>query len=141
MTRSRCEAAELRTVLPATLQAIERFFTEFRRWQPGMMVCSDAFAAELLLREVLTNAVVHGCGQDPSKQVRCALRARPGRLTIAVADDGLGFDWRAAANRTAEFGETSGRGMEILRAYANRVRFNAPGNSVTIWKRLRKNPI
>lgn len=56
---------------------------------------ANGFAPELLLREVLTNAVVHGCHTDPRKQVCCSLRVKGGRVLIAVEDTGDGFDWRA----------------------------------------------
>ena len=93
------------------------------------------------MREALTNAVVHGCRLDPDKQVRCFLRLRAGRLLIAVADDGEGFDWRTARRTRAGIPDSSGRGMEILYRYANHVHFNDRGNVVTMIKQLeRGNP-
>ncbi len=127
---------ELRTVLPATLEAIEDFFVEFRRRSRTMLDRVNCFAAELLVREVLTNAVVHGSHADPARQVRCALRLRGRNLLIAVEDDGDGFDWRATRNTVAASSGCSGRGMEILRTYASRVRYNDRGNLVTIIKRF-----
>lgn len=127
---------ELRTAMPATLQAIEEFFVEFRRRSHALLDRVNCFAAELLVREALTNAVVHGCHADPAKQVRCCLRLKRGRLLIAVADDGDGFDWRAAWSHLATLSDCSGRGIAILRKYANRVRFNDRGNAVTIVKRF-----
>jgi serine/threonine-protein kinase RsbW len=134
--RSRRRVCELRATLPATLEAIEGLCAEFRLRNRNGATPGLGFAAELLLREALTNAVVHGSRADPSRQIRCTLRLRPGRLIISVQDDGGGFDWRAAFSRRSGDRETSGRGMEILRAYSSRVRFNARGNSVTIVKRL-----
>ncbi len=127
---------EMRAVLPATLEAVEAFFGEFRLRIRSLRPRAHAFGAELLLREALTNAVVHGCRKDPSRQVCCVLRLGNGRLTIAVEDDGEGFDWRAVTQRRTDDGKPCGRGMEILRAYSTRVRFNARGNSVTIVKRF-----
>lgn len=127
---------EMRMELPATLQAVEEFFVEFRRKSKALLNRVNCFAAELLVREALTNAVVHGCHADPRKQVRCSLRLRDRRLLIAVEDDGDGFDWREAWGRKAEFSDCSGRGFEILRKYAHHVRYNDKGNVVTIIKRL-----
>src|SRR6201982_3516191 len=46
----------------------------------------------LAVQEALANAVVHGCGNDPSKQVRCRLKSDPhGRIAIIVTDPGPGF--------------------------------------------------
>jgi anti-sigma regulatory factor (Ser/Thr protein kinase) len=127
---------EMRTALPATLQAVEEFFVEFQRRSREMLDRVNCFAAELLVREALTNAVVHGCRNDPRKRVRCSLRLTGRRLLIAVEDEGDGFDWRAAAGHPAEIWDCSGRGMEILRIYADHVRYNDRGNVVTMIKRL-----
>jgi len=127
---------EMRTTLPATLAAAEALFAEFRRRSERMGTSSTRFAAELALREAVTNAVVHGCQEDPAKRVHCVLRWRGRCLTIAVRDDGAGFDWRGAWGREAENSACSGRGMAILRKYVNRTRFNDRGNAVTMIKRF-----
>lgn len=127
---------EIRRNMPATLQAIEEFVVEFRERCQARLDRKSFFGAELLLREALTNAVRHGSHEDPAKQVRCCLRIKGGRLLIAVEDYGCGFDWRAAWNNHAASPDCSGRGVEILRKYASRVRYNNRGNAVTIVKRF-----
>jgi anti-sigma regulatory factor (Ser/Thr protein kinase) len=136
MTRSAPVDCEMRTALPASLRAIEDFFKEFRLKHKTVLSRVNCFAAELLLREALTNAVVHGCHSDPSKEVRCVLRLKGRRLLITVQDDGDGFNWREAWSSSAELSDCSGRGMEILRKYANHIRYNDRGNVVAIVKRL-----
>jgi serine/threonine-protein kinase RsbW len=127
---------EIRKAMPATLEAAEEFFAAFRRASQGLLDRVNRFDAELLLREALTNAVLHGCDADPNKQVRCVLRLNSRRLLIVVQDDGDGFDWRAAWNHAATLADCSGRGVEILRTYANHVRYNKRGNAVAMVKRL-----
>jgi serine/threonine-protein kinase RsbW len=136
MTHRNGVDCEMRVSLPATLQAIEEFLVEFGRRSQALLVRQNCFAAELLVREALTNAVVHGCRQNPDKQVRCFLRLRAGRLLIAVADEGEGFDWHTARRRQAGTPDSSGRGMEILHRYANHVHFNDRGNVVTMIKQI-----
>jgi anti-sigma regulatory factor (Ser/Thr protein kinase) len=138
MSRSERFDCELRIAIPATLEAIEEFFEEFRRRSNILLDRGNCFAAELLVREALTNAVVHGCGANPEKQACCAVRLRRNRLFIAVKDEGQGFDWRLARDKQASVPESSGRGMEILRLYANRVRFNDKGNVVTMIKNIER---
>jgi anti-sigma regulatory factor (Ser/Thr protein kinase) len=128
----------MRVTLPATLQAIEEFVAEFRRRSQELPDPSICFAAELLVREALTNAVLHGSQGDPGKQVRCSVRLKGRRLLIAVSDDGAGFDWRAARRRPAGSLAISGRGIGILGQYANWVRYNERGNAVTMIKRFDK---
>jgi serine/threonine-protein kinase RsbW len=135
MTRAGVEC-EMRRTLPATLQAAEEFFVDFKQKSQLLYTSKSHFTAELLVREALTNAIVHGCHEDPSKQVRCVLRLTSRRLVIAVEDDGDGFDWRAASCNLAGASDYSGRGLEILRKYGSRVRFKERGNGVTIVKRF-----
>ena len=134
MTRSTRFDCELRITLPATIPAIEEFFLEFQRRSQALLQARNCFAAELLVREALTNAVMHGSLADPGKSVRCTLRLRGNSLFISVADDGDGFDWRAGSTTAST--DCSGRGLEILRLYADRVRFSGKGNVVTMIKRF-----
>jgi serine/threonine-protein kinase RsbW len=136
MSRSPDIVCEMRMTLPASLPAVEEFFEEFRRRSHALLSRVNCFAAELLVREALTNAVVHGSLSDPARHVRCALRLKGRCLLIAVEDEGSGFNWRAAWRNAASFADSSGRGIEILRRYANRVRYNERGNVVTMLKRI-----
>lgn len=129
-------AGELRMMLDPTLEAIEQFSAFFRLWQVQTCAGLDAFSAELLLREALTNSVVHGSSSGSSHQIQVVLRAKRGRLLMAIEDGGDGFDWRAAWERRADSCDTRGRGVEIYRHYASRVRFNPKGNSVILIKRF-----
>ena len=117
---------EMRAALPGTLAAAEKFLIAFRWWSQVILNCANSFAAELLMREALTNAVVHGC----------ILRLNSRRMFISIEDDGDGFDWRAASQNSAAFPACSGRGIEILRRYANALRYDALGKRVTILKRF-----
>jgi anti-sigma regulatory factor (Ser/Thr protein kinase) len=126
---------EWRAEIPATLDSIDRFCIEFRTWRALACAGVCAFASELLLREALTNSVIHGCAKNPGKTISCVLRARPDRLLIGIQDPGEGFDWRAIGDRQADVEETHSRGLEICRAYASSLRFNAKGNSVFLVKK------
>lgn len=128
--------SELRVDLAPTLEAMESFCLEFQRWRATACAELDAFSSELLLREALTNAVVHGGSESPRERISCVLRAKRGRLIIAIRDGGQGFDWRAAWDRQAAASDTHGRGVAILRHYASAVRFNPAGNSVTLIQKF-----
>lgn len=131
---------ELREDMPATLRAVDEYCMALRRWAEPLGV-PDLFGLELLLREALNNAVIHGCKQNPDRRVICAVRLRPGRLIIGVRDEGCGFDWKAAMTRDPDAGGCSGRGVFIFNQYSDRVRFGARGNSVVMIKRLEKDGI
>ncbi len=129
--------SQLKMTMAATLGALEEFCVEFRSLTGLLGELSCRFVAELLLREALTNAVIHGCRSDPSRQISCVVPLKKRRLVIAVEDDGDGFDWRAALRReAASVSSCSGRGFEILRRYSTRFRFNRSGNGITIVRQF-----
>jgi serine/threonine-protein kinase RsbW len=91
-----------------------------------------SFAVELLARECLNNAVIHGNRGDEKKSVLFRLWIEQQWIRLQVRDEGPGFAWRKprpAENTTA----TSGRGLRLCELYAGRVRFNGCGNQITLW--------
>ena len=132
------EDREFRAAFPASLDCLERAIAGFREQLRSILRFRGFFVAELLLREALTNAVLHGSRKRSGLMVRCIVRVNSRRLLIAVKDEGPGFDWRSARQLRAGVSDCSGRGLEIYRNYACRVRFNSPGNAV-IMQRFFKN--
>lgn len=127
---------ELRTELAATQEAVEQFCWDFQQWLGEGITSRNAFGAELLLREALVNAILHGCQSKSDQRVKCIVRGGRGRILIAVVDPGMGFDWRAALDCKAEPTQCCGRGVEIYRSYAKRVRFSKQGNVVYLVMKL-----
>ncbi|MHC1790754.1 ATP-binding protein [Solidesulfovibrio sp.] len=118
----------------ASLSLLDRAVDETVRFIKGRNVTGSLFDVKLLLREALLNAVLHGSRSDPLRRVSLAVAAADGRLTITVADQGPGFDWRSSLAKPPPPEATSGRGLTILTLYADDVRFNAAGNQVTLTK-------
>jgi serine/threonine-protein kinase RsbW len=137
MKSSPPDRTTMKLVLPATHLAVEGFLVEFRQLIQAALPRRHWFTAELVAREALTNAVKHGCHDDPSRSVSCVLRLKGQTLTMVVDDLGEGFDWRAQWDHEADPGDISGRGMPLLRTLATRVRFNRKGNAVTIVKQCK----
>ena len=98
---------------------------------------SRSFALELMARECLNNAVLHGNRADPKRRVELDLSCAQKWICLRVSDEGSGFNWRRHRKRAVSSrgttNATDGRGMAILAAYADRVRFNRGGNQVTLW--------
>ncbi|MCX6593470.1 MAG: ATP-binding protein [Acidobacteria bacterium] len=128
---------DLRVEMPGTLEGVDDFCGQFRHWYRETGPATSRFAVELLLREALTNAVKYGAG--PGVPVTCLLRGGRNRLVIAVRDQGAGFDWKSVSRRAPEDEPaTGGRGLEIFRRYADRVRFNQQGNALVLVKLFRQ---
>jgi len=94
------------------------------------------FAIRLALDEALTNAVRHGNGSDPTKNVTVEFGADASRLTVSIEDEGPGFKPDDIPDPTAEENlcRPHGRGVMLMKAYMSEVSFNARGNRVTLIK-------
>ncbi|MXW16887.1 MAG: SpoIIE family protein phosphatase [Gemmatimonadetes bacterium] len=87
------------------------------------------------LTEAISNAVLFGSVDDPrKKRVRVELRIRPGQVRARVSDEGGGFDPAAVPDprRPENIAKASGRGIFLMRALMDDVRYNDAGNAVTL---------
>jgi len=91
------------------------------------------FAIELLARESLCNAIIHGNRQTADKRVSLEIRVGRTWVRLRVTDEGIGFDWQRKSSTPHDARATSGRGMALYALYAEHMRFNALGNQVTLW--------
>jgi serine/threonine-protein kinase RsbW len=91
----------------------------------------------LAVQEALANAVVHGCGNDPSKQIRCRLRTdEHSRIVIIVTDPGPGFNPGQISDpkRNENLHADHGRGVYLIRQLMDEVHFESIGNEIRMWK-------
>jgi serine/threonine-protein kinase RsbW len=91
---------------------------------------------ELVLQEALANAVVHGCREDPGKEVQIWVGCDASRgMIIGVRDPGSGFDPEAVPSPLA--GErlyaSHGRGVYLINQLMDEVRYERNGSEV--WMR------
>ncbi len=91
------------------------------------------FELETVLREAIANAVVHGCNNDPSKVVECALSSsESGRVSIVVGDPGPGFDPESVPNpvEADNVYSTHGRGIYLIKQFVDDVWFERGGSEI-----------
>jgi len=119
----------------ATTENVEGFIAGIHGFLAERNLCGLSFDMELLAREALVNAVQHGSGSDPAKNVHAALRFEDGALVLTVRDEGAGWDWRQMPVAPPDPARESGRGLFIIRKYADDFSYNDPGNALTIIKR------
>ena len=92
---------------------------------------------DLAVQEALVNAVVHGCNNDRSKEVRCRLQSDPlGRIVITVTDPGPGFspDSLSDPKHQENLYADHGRGVYLIRQLMDEVSFESRGNQIRMWK-------
>ncbi|MGB2819930.1 MAG: ATP-binding protein [Phycisphaerae bacterium] len=97
----------------------------------------STFAIKLAVEEALNNAVKHGSGFDSSKKINLTFRVDPGEAVVTITDQGSGFDPAALPDPTTEenLQKPTGRGIMLMRAYMDEVRFNEKGNQVHLVKK------
>jgi len=92
---------------------------------------------EIALREAVANAIIHGNHKDRRKQVHVTCCCEPDEVSIAVKDEGSGFDINTVPDPTARenIGSVHGRGIHMMKALMDDVRFEEGGAVVHMKKR------
>jgi serine/threonine-protein kinase RsbW len=121
----RSELSELEQ-LPPFLEEVENTFT-----------LSDDVKARLMLvlSEALTNAILHGNKLDSEKLARVKVWTENNeKLCVKVEDEGSGFDPAKLPDPLKEDNllKPSGRGVYLMREYADSVAYNDRGNILQI---------
>lgn len=94
----------------------------------------------IAVREAVINAIQHGNGGDPGREVDITLQVNGRGIRASVVDQGSGFDPEGAPDPTAEENllAPGGRGLLMIRAYVDEVDFRfhrGRGMEVTLVKR------
>ncbi len=98
----------------------------------------DVIPVELAVREALANAIRHGCGNDPDKQVQCCVSYdASGEIAVVIRDPGPGFEAEAVPDPMApqNIFKPSGRGVYLINQLMDAVRFSDSGREVEMRKR------
>ncbi len=97
----------------------------------------DVYSVHLALEEALINAIKHGNGNDPNKNVDVTCKLSHEEIWIEVVDEGSGFVLEDVPDPTAleNLERPSGRGIMLMRHFMSRVQFNDEGNAVVMEKR------
>jgi len=125
---------QIPTELTAARKVEERLLSEVARHGYGE---ASRFAIKLAVEEGLNNAIKHGNRQDPKKSIEVSFDIDGSRAVISITDEGLGFDPALVPDPTADenLEKPCGRGIMLMRAYMDEVRFNDRGNQVCMVKR------
>lgn len=102
----------------------------------------DLFGVRLALEEALVNAIKHGNGMDPAKQVSIDCQFKDDRVRIVIEDEGGGFDVSTVPDPTSDenLDKPGGRGIMLMKAFMTHVEYNDTGNRLLLEK-LRNEPV
>jgi len=125
--------------LPADVNLISPVVEEVMRVVKDMgCAAGQEFDIELALREALANAIKHGGGNDPSKQIECCVACdRERGMLIVVRDPGSGFDPDELPSpvQGRNLLSTHGRGIFLINQLMDEVRFEKGGTEIHMVKR------
>ena len=130
---------ELRQSVPSQIQAISPFVGQLMSFiTKSRNMDGSETDIEMALIEALENAVVHGNCEDPRKRVYVMCRCTAGGdVSITVQNEGPGFDTGTLPDPTASENRlrTSGRGIYLMKALMDEVRFEKGGAVVHMCKK------
>ena len=124
--------------IPGDVKAIDPV-VEKVMWVVGQMGCAaeGGFEIETALREALANAVVHGCREDPGKQVEFVVACDENRgMMIIVRDPGKGFepgDVPSPILGECLYSE-HGRGIYLINQLMDEVEYKSGGTEIFMRK-------
>ncbi|MBD3675244.1 MAG: ATP-binding protein [Planctomycetaceae bacterium] len=96
----------------------------------------DIFGMRLALEEALVNAIKHGNGMDPNKEVHVSCHVDETAARITIRDEGEGFDPDDVPDPTDEdnLEKPGGRGIMLMKAFMTEVTYCEGGNTVILVK-------
>jgi len=95
----------------------------------------------LAVREAVANAIKHGNGGDPEKQVEVEVHLEADEVVVSVCDEGSGFDPSTVANPLLPENllRPGGRGIFYMKSLMDRVEYHfgtKGGTEVILRKRI-----
>jgi len=95
-----------------------------------------ADSVNIAVIEAATNAIKHGNGNNPQKNVELQFCLATDKLTVSVKDEGNGFDPDAIPDPLSPEGilEPSGKGLLLMKSFMNKVEYSESGTKVKMVK-------
>jgi len=128
---------ELERSLPSVITAISPFVDKLMLLIRNSGCIPEAETdIEIAVREALANAIIHGNHENPQKRVHILCRCTTDVVSIAVRDEGQGFDTSKIADPTTpeSLASVHGRGIYLMRALMDEVHFEENGVVVHMRK-------
>lgn len=127
-----CVEASFKGSLDCSTQACERLM-EAISVSPA---AEDWFEISLILQEAVNNAVLHGCKDNPDREVKVRVCSDGKNVEVKVSHDGYPWDWKTASWELPCPDSTSGRGLFIIDNYAHEKTISEDGKSLILVRHL-----
>ena len=120
------KTTSVRMVIPSEIRLIDLVHGASEQMAQLAGISEDeSLNVGMAVREAVINAIKHGNGMDPALEVDIELRANGSGMSAIICDNGEGFDPDATADPTdpENLLATSGRGLLMIRAFVDEVKF------------------
>lgn len=124
--------------VPAHVESVDAVCAEVKRRLIADVPRKEQFIIELLLREALLNAVVHGSKGVTDASIHYDILRTADSIRARVTDRGSGFSWGDWEMPEETALTSSGHGLQILHLYADSIAFNPMGNEMEWTRKFRK---
>lgn len=114
------------------IKRVEPFVNGLQNW---LGFSDDTYGNIILsLNEAVTNAVVHGNKEKPSKKVVVTANREDDLLKITVEDEGEGFNPNDIPDplKDENLLNEGGRGVYLIEQFADKVTYSEGGTKITI---------
>ncbi|MCC6586307.1 MAG: ATP-binding protein [Bryobacterales bacterium] len=124
--------------VPAQVESVDAVCAEVKCRLIADIPKKEQFIIELLLREALLNAVVHGSKDLTDASIHYDIERTADSIRAKVTDRGSGFEWSEWEIPEKTALTSSGHGLQILHLYADSIAFNPMGNEMEWTRKFRK---
>jgi anti-anti-sigma factor len=134
------ESQSIRVELASELRHVDRVILEAQHFLGSCGFGEGSLEFNIVLRELLINAIEHGNLDIPEKEVLVLIEALgAGLFSIEVNDEGQGFDHRRLKLTIPDNPrQVRRRGLPLVHEFCEEIKFNERGNSVKVLIRINR---
>lgn len=115
---------------PENISELEGFIDQIRESED----IGDELYGNIIisLTEAVNNAIIHGNGSNPSKNVTLSFKRDGNKLSFIVSDEGPGFDYNNLPDPTdpENLEKLTGRGVFLMNQLSDMLIFSDEGSTV-----------
>ncbi len=119
---------------PSSLETVNNVVEKIMNFVESKNYNGNNFKLNLVMREILNNAVEHGNKNDPDLKVNIKFKFHKDSISFQVKDEGSGFNWNLDQSENTDSVKMRGRGIALSKKSGFKLKFNKKGNIITVRK-------